>query len=154
EHERGQRYGDTLCYAELMEAADAYEWSFVAVPAQRQAGVIKHFGQGESGTLRELIKRHGTQAQAREIEQLEHLSALGKSYLRELRREVVRLMLTAEESLDGALVQTMADKLDEPELRELKKVYEAKAAKKLGLLPQLKAAQRSAQSEDESDFRV
>ncbi|MBQ2224295.1 MAG: hypothetical protein II420_06015, partial [Oscillospiraceae bacterium] len=134
--------------------ADAYEWSFVAVPAQRQAGVIKRFGQGENGTLRELIKRHGTQAQAREIEQLEHLSALGKSYLRELRREVVRLMLTAEESLDGALVQTMADKLDEPELRELKKVYEAKAAKKLGLLPQLKAAQRSAQSEDESDFRV
>jgi len=63
-------------------------------------------------------------------------------------------MLTAEESLDGTLVQTMADKLDEPELRELKKVYEAKAAKKLGLLPQLKAAQRSAQSEDESDFRV
>ena len=154
EHERGQRYGDTLCYAELVDAADAYEWSFVAVPAQRQAGVIKRFGQGENGTLRELIKRHGTQAQAREIEQLEHLSALGKSYLRELRREVVRLMLTAEESLDGALVQTMADKLDEPELRELKKVYEAKAAKKLGLLPQLKAAQRSAQSEDESDFRV
>ena len=41
EHQKGQRYGGKLCYRELREAVDAYEWSFVAVPAQRAAGVVK-----------------------------------------------------------------------------------------------------------------
>lgn len=154
EHEQGRRYGDTLCYAELTNATDAYEWSFVAVPAQRQAGVIKRFGQDGSGTLRELVKRHGSRAQEREMERLERLGALGKSYLQELRHEVVRLMLTAEENLDGALVQTMAEKLDEPELRELKKAYGAKTAKKLGLAPQLTTPDAGRTDEDESDFCV
>ena len=42
-HQKGQEYGGTLCYAELREPTDAYEWSFVAVPAQREAGVMKRF---------------------------------------------------------------------------------------------------------------
>lgn len=40
-HIKGQRYGGKLCYGELQEPIDAYEWSFVAVPAQRGAGVTK-----------------------------------------------------------------------------------------------------------------
>ena len=47
EHERGKYYGGKLCYAVLSDITDAYEWSFVAVPAQRAAGVVKRFGQGE-----------------------------------------------------------------------------------------------------------
>ena len=39
----GKNYGGKLCYAELVGAVDAYEWSFVAVPAQRNAGVMKKF---------------------------------------------------------------------------------------------------------------
>lgn len=41
EHCKGERYGGKLCYGELQEPTDAYEWSFVAVPAQRGAGVTK-----------------------------------------------------------------------------------------------------------------
>ncbi len=41
EHRKGQRYGEKLCFFELMDPVDAYEWSFVAVPAQRGAGVSK-----------------------------------------------------------------------------------------------------------------
>ena len=33
-HEKGQEYGGQLCWADLEEAKDAYEFSFVAVPAQ------------------------------------------------------------------------------------------------------------------------
>lgn len=40
-HIAGQTYNDKQCYFTLSEAADAYEVSFVAVPAQRAAGVIK-----------------------------------------------------------------------------------------------------------------
>lgn len=47
-HEPGKRYGDTLCHIDLDEAKDAYECSFVAVPAQPKAGVIKRYGgEGE-----------------------------------------------------------------------------------------------------------
>ena len=40
-HVKGRLYQGELCYGELCEPTDAYEFSFVAVPAQRAAGVIK-----------------------------------------------------------------------------------------------------------------
>ena len=40
-HRRGQTYDGRLCFFNLEEPVDAYEWSFVAVPAQRKAGVVK-----------------------------------------------------------------------------------------------------------------
>jgi hypothetical protein len=44
-HIRGKKYGQRLCYYSLENPQDAYEWSFVAVPAQKSAGVIKSFTQ-------------------------------------------------------------------------------------------------------------
>lgn len=35
-HKKGEVYGGKVCCAELVNAQDAYEWSFVAVPAQRE----------------------------------------------------------------------------------------------------------------------
>ncbi len=43
-HRPGKAYGGTLCTVELGDPADAYEVSFVAVPAQREAGVVKSYG--------------------------------------------------------------------------------------------------------------
>ena len=83
-HVKGQVYGDKLCFTELREPLDAYEWSFVAVPAQPRAGVVKRFGR-EEPELRLLQK----QAQA------------GQRYLSALRREVVRLAMLADSALDG-----------------------------------------------------
>ena len=40
-HQPGKRYGGKLCCTLLAEPSDAYEWSFVAVPAQPAAGVTK-----------------------------------------------------------------------------------------------------------------
>ncbi len=54
EHRKGETYGGKLCCYLLSEPADAYEWSFVAVPAQKNAGVTKSFNRSESdGELRE-----------------------------------------------------------------------------------------------------
>jgi hypothetical protein len=44
-HINGKYYGGKLCYTILDDITDAYEWSFVAVPAQVNAGVVKHFGE-------------------------------------------------------------------------------------------------------------
>ena len=42
-HSKGKYYSNKLCFVTLDNPTDAYEWSFVAVPAQKNAGVIKNF---------------------------------------------------------------------------------------------------------------
>lgn len=43
-HIKGKVYDGTRCFFTLEKITDAYEWSFVAVPAQVHAGVTKKFG--------------------------------------------------------------------------------------------------------------
>ena len=49
-HVRGKKYGGKLCFDILDGISDAYEWSFVAVPAQVGAGVTKKFSGGEKNS--------------------------------------------------------------------------------------------------------
>ena len=153
-HRKGERYGGKLCCAELVGAQDAYEWSFVAVPAQPRAGVLKRCGGEENGTLKALVKRRGSRANQKELETLEQQAALGKRYLSELRGEVKRLVLVCEQEADGAAIEKLAAKLDEEELREMERLYRVKAAKKLGLRTQLTYGEKMKAAEDENDFRV
>lgn len=46
-HQRGAEYDGELCYFKLEKPVDAYEVSFVAVPAQPDAGVRKKFEEEE-----------------------------------------------------------------------------------------------------------
>lgn len=45
QHYPGQEYDGQVCHMDLDGAADAYEVSFVAVPAQPGAGIIKRYGE-------------------------------------------------------------------------------------------------------------
>ena len=153
-HKKGEVYGGKVCCAELVNAQDAYEWSFVAVPAQPRAGVLKRCGGEDAGTLKTLVKRRGSRANQRELETLEQQAALGKRYLSELRGEVKRLMLVCEQEADGEAIEKLAEKLDESELKEMEKLYRGKMAKKLGLRTQLTYGEKTKVAEDESDFRV
>ena len=56
-HRRGQVYDGQLCFFNLEEPADAYEWSFVAVPAQRKAGVVKALRQPQESDKAQLIQQ-------------------------------------------------------------------------------------------------
>lgn len=135
-HIRGQMYGEQLCFTELKEPTDAYEWSFVAVPAQRDAGVLKRFGQ-ESDEAALLRKQ----------------AALGRRYLQELRKEVVRLAMMADDGMDGTVFTRAAERLEEEELLELKKSYEAQVAKRFPAMPQLRRKNVEKQG-DETVFLV
>ena len=135
-HVKGQVYGDKLCFTELREPLDAYEWSFVAVPAQPRAGVVKRFGS-EGTELRMLRKQ----------------AELGQRYLTGLRREVVRLAMLADGHLDGKIFTKAVGRLDEAELLELKRAYEAQIAKKFPVAPQLRQ-QAETKREDEAVFLV
>ena len=135
-HVPGREYDGRLCFRELKDVTDAYEWSFVAVPAQRAAGVLKRFGQ----------EREGDRALRKEAE-------LGRKYLKALRREVVRLAMLADDGLDGGVFARAAERLEEPELLELRRTYEARAAKRFPAPVQLRR-RNAGKAEDAEAFRV
>ena len=91
-HRKGEDYDGMTCCAILMEPMDAYEFSFVAVPAQPQAGVLKGMGAGKK-TLKELADQFGVQAEYR---CLYKLAELGKQYTTDLQNDVVRLCLALQ----------------------------------------------------------
>ena len=65
-HRKGESYDGQVCCAILQEPMDAYEFSFVAVPAQREAGVLKGLGCGKP-KLKELADEFGAQAEYRAV---------------------------------------------------------------------------------------
>ena len=117
-HKRGETYDGKLCFASLEGATDAYEWSFVAVPAQPRAGVIK----GLEPSLKELC-RDEPRAEA-ERRELEKAADLGRRYLEELRGQVVRLTALREPRLEVELIRSIAEKLSGEELSTLKTFLE------------------------------
>lgn len=91
-HAKGEYYGGQLCCAILKEPMDAYEFSFVAVPAQRDAGVLKGMGAGKR-TLKELSEEFGVQSEYRALFKN---AQLGLQYRKELEDGVVKLCLALE----------------------------------------------------------
>ena len=101
-HQKGERYDGQLCCAVLQEPVDAYEFSFVAVPAQRSAGVMKEF-RGHK-CLKELAEEFGAQAEYRA---LFREAELGRRYRKELEDDVVRLCMALELGAEYAVVRSV-----------------------------------------------
>ncbi len=124
-HEAGQKYGGELCYRSLINPTDAYEWSFVAVPAQKQAGVTKGLVSPDGELLKSLEQGSVTlsKAQANELaKQFRELSALaeeGRRRVRELRRGFVAAGAFALPGVDAEVLGQVAEKLDAGQLKAL-----------------------------------
>ena len=88
-HAKGEHYDGQLCCVILKEPMDAYEFSFVAVPAQRDSGVLKSRGAGKR-CLKELADEFGVQSEYRALYKN---AQLGLQYRKELESSVVRLCL-------------------------------------------------------------
>ena len=152
-HQRGQSYDGRLCYFTLQEPTDAYEWSFVAVPAQRKAGVIKSFTQEEGDvTLRRLLSH--SPAGLRQLEALEKEAGMGRSYLAGLRKELVRLAGLAEESLDMGVFAGITEKLEEPELLELTRVCRLRLDALYPPAPQLRSKTAVPRADEDGAFLI
>jgi hypothetical protein len=78
-HAKGEAYGGKPCCHRLLNPTDAFEWSFVAVPAQKAAGVTKARANNQKGE----------EAMEKELERLKALAALGERYVEGLMRDVV-----------------------------------------------------------------
>ena len=132
-HTVGERYGGKLCYVRLCGAADAYEWSFVAVPAQRGAGVTKALGGGQG--LAGFIEGEGRCFSA-EFGALQKEAALGRRYLGELRAEVKRLALICGRDLHDALAPGL-EAMDAEALGAMKAALSLRAAERVSPMVQL-----------------
>lgn len=130
-HVKGRSYNGKLCWGELVGATDAYEFSFVAVPAQRQAGVIKSM----EPCLKDLCR--GNRKAGEELRELEKDAAMGRKYLASLRAEVARLAGASEPELRVEWCRKVAEKLDEEELLALKEVLFRRGKSRWDGKPQL-----------------
>lgn len=102
-HAKGKSYGGKLCFTVLDDITDAYEWSFVAVPAQVNAGVTKlHTTDGEIEKLGECVKAANE----------------------ELRRDIRRLAFVCGGTGAAKFASRSAEMLDTQQLIELKKSFE------------------------------
>lgn len=131
-HVRGQEYDGKLCYGELLGAVDAYEWSFVAVPAQKNAGVMKKF----EGGLQKFVEMPEGLGFSEEYLKLNKEAALGRRYMEGLRKEVLRLGLLWDKNFHEGL-KAAVDGMDEKALGALRTSLEERLGEKLPLRTQL-----------------
>ena len=131
-HQKGQHYDGQLCCAILKEPMDAYEFSFVAVPAQVNAGVLK--GMGRSRCLKELAEEFGAQQEYRALFQE---AQLGRQYRRELEDGVVRLCLALELGAEADVYRNLVKTAVAQDLMALKTALEARLAESLPVVTQL-----------------
>ena len=132
-HQKGEHYDGQLCCAILREPMDAYEFSFVAVPAQRSAGVLKALGS-RGKCLKELAEEFGAQAEYRALYKE---AELGRRYRRELEEEVVRLCLSLELGADREVLHGIVKSAAAEDLTKLKEALKERLAQFLPVVTQL-----------------
>lgn len=146
-HKKGEVYSGKLCCAELINPYDAYEWSFVAVPAQRQAGVTKS-AYGKEDKMEKILKSledaKGVTLSAGECEKLKgyidnlKLSAKDGVYYRDsLTAEVLRLSASVQPGISRDTMESIAKKLTVAQLKEVKTAYEKQLGESIIPKPQL-----------------
>ena len=147
-HRKGEYYDGQLCCGILQEPLDAYEFSFVAVPAQRDAGVLKAVG-GRRKTLQELAEEFGVQAEYRNLFKE---AQLGKQYRRELEDSVVRLLQVLDLGADFGVLQNIMKHAAADDLLKLRAALEVKTVEFLPVTTQL--GTYAQQEELESGFLI
>ena len=147
-HVKGEHYDGQVCAVILKEPVDAYEFSFVAVPAQREAGVMK--GMGAAVSLKELAAEHGAQAEYRALTKE---AELGRRYRKDLEDCVVRLGLALELGVSEPVLRSLAQTAGAEELLALKDALQGRLDESLPMVSQLLGVKGKAE-QIESGFLI
>ena len=131
-HVKGESYEGEVCAVILKEPVDAYEFSFVAVPAQREAGVLK--GMGGTMKLKELAEANGAQAEYRTLCKE---AELGRRYRKDLEDNVVRLGLALELGVTEPVLRSLTKTAAADDLLALKEALQSRLDESLPVLTQL-----------------
>ncbi len=113
-HMVGKYYQNKCCHTILEDVTDAYEWSFVAIPAQREAGVTKQYGTA-SDRINALTKQVASQSQMLEMARAA------------IREEIVRLRFLNNGVMESDALDKAMEHLDIDELIALEKVLRKNA---------------------------
>ena len=148
-HVKGEHYDGQLCVAILKEPMDAYEFSFVAVPAQPNAGVLKALGGGNH-TLKELAEQFGAQSEYRALFKE---AQLGREYKKQIGNDVVRLCLSLDLGVEEPALRAIAEKAGAEELMKLKEALENRLAESMPMVTQLSGSFKKTE-ELESGFMI
>lgn len=163
EHVKGRIYDGKLCHTVLCEPTDAYEWSFVAVPAQKGAGVVKAFTSGKADTA-DIIKSLHTEKQlvldesrmelvCKYISELEAKASDGGEYRSELLHGIIKAGTFALPELGSDSLAEICAGLSIKQLRVLRNSLEEKAAKTAAPYFQLKGESRQLKQEN-NEFKI
>lgn len=164
-HKAGELYGEDMnlqqCHIVLSEPRDAYEWSFVAVPAQRKAGVIKRFEKALKGgnemNIPDIMKALGERELTLSLEQgkaikreLESLKALAKTAEEKLRRECTINALKAFPALSSEEADALFSDMNADMLQKFSSAFESS----LGGAPQLTGEKDKDRERDFGSFKI
>ncbi|GHU52546.1 hypothetical protein FACS1894132_02460 [Clostridia bacterium] len=126
-HVKGNYYGNKKCFVILDDIKDAYEWSFVAVPAQPEAGVVKRFTESDSECCEHC---HKNSCDIKEFDYDETIKNLNDKiaeqsewlalFTSEMRKDVLKLCAVNNNSY-AKFIETTVEKLSFEELSEVKK---------------------------------
>lgn len=136
-HQKGEYYDGQLCCAILKEPMDAYEFSFVAVPAQREAGVLKGMGGGRK-SLKELAEAFGAQGEYRALYKQ---AQLGRLYEKQVQDEVVRLCLVLDLGAEEPVLRSVVEKAAAEDLLKLKEALQLRYSQCMPMERQLGLAE-------------
>ena len=146
-HLKGESYEGQVCCAILQDPVDAYEFSFVAVPAQREAGVLKALGGKRK--LKELAEEFGAQGEYRVLMKE---AELGRRYRKELEDNVVRLGLALELGVSEPVLRSLAGVAAAEDLLALKEALEGRLSEMMPVVRQLGGGEK--QESVESGFLI
>jgi len=133
-HDAGEYYDGKLCYVSLEGALDAYEFSFVAVPAQPAAGVVKGMDR-DCADLKALCRRYP--ACESQLKKLEEEAALGRACRKSMENEAVKLALLCGLGLEAEQLREMVGAMSADHLEKMRGSWEKQARKKYPLHIQL-----------------
>lgn len=163
-HRKGETYGGKLCCGELTEPYDAYEWSFVAVPAQKNAGVTKTaYGKENDmeGIMKKLSRGQSATFSDRDCKKLlEYIDSLKQSakdgvyYRDSLTSEVLRLSAAVQPGISRETMESVTKGMTVAQLKEFKTAFEKQRAEIIPIAPQLYTEKKSTKSDINGQYHI
>ncbi len=153
-----------LCCGELTEPYDAYEWSFVAVPAQKNAGVTKTAYGKEmdmEGIMKKLSRGQSATFSDRDCKKLlEYIDSLKQSakdgvyYRDSLTTEVLRLSAAVQPGISRETMESVTKGMTVAQLKEFKTAFEKQRAELIPVAPQLYTEKKSTKSDANGQYHI
>ena len=119
-HRKGKIYNGQKCHVVLDCPTDAYEWSFVTVPAQVKAGVTKHFAENGFENETVVLKSELENLKNLACEQGKEIEAL-KDYLK---RDIIKLSFLCHPEASSNTIVRIAEGMTIDELVTMKRKLE------------------------------